>query len=81
MADQIEPNEIVDTIAERLLASAADLPEGFIIEYEIRDLKHLARMLRRRLPVEPFIRDARGMPISARRIPEGDFLIWHFLFL
>lgn len=77
MADQIESDEIVDAIAERLLASAADLPEGFIIECEIRDLKHLAQMLRRRLPVEPFIRNAKGMPISARRIPEGDFLIWH----
>lgn len=77
MADQIESDEIVDAIAERLLTSAADLPEGFIIECEIRDLKHLAQMLRRRLPVEPFIRNAKGMPISARRIPEGDFLIWH----
>jgi hypothetical protein len=35
MADQIEPNEIADTIAERLLASAADLPEGFIITQSV----------------------------------------------
>ena len=38
MADQIESDEIVNAIAERLLTSAADLPEGFIIECEIRNI-------------------------------------------
>jgi hypothetical protein len=76
MMDEIEHNDIVDAIAERLLVPAA-VSEGFIVEYEISDLKPLAQMLKQRLPVGPFIRDARGMPISARRIPEGNFLIWH----
>lgn len=74
--DQIELNDIVDAIAEKLLAPA-DLPEGFIIECEISDLKLLAQMLKQKLPVGPFIKDARGMPISARRIPEGNSLVWH----
>jgi hypothetical protein len=76
MMDQIEHNGIVDAIADRLLVPA-NLPEGFIVEYEISDLKPLAQTLRQRLPVGPSIRNAKGMPISARRIPEGNFLIWH----
>ncbi|MFC1715757.1 hypothetical protein ACFL6S_18965 [Candidatus Poribacteria bacterium] len=77
MTDQNELNNTADAIADRLLVSTVDLPEGFVVECETSDLKLLAQMLRQKLPVEPYIRDARGMPISARRIPEGSFLIWH----
>ena len=81
-AFQAEFNDTVDAIVDKLLTytddfdtpsatQSKDLPEGFIIEYEINNMKALAQMLRQKLPIR--LQKVEGKP----RIPEGNILIWH----
>lgn len=50
----IEFNEIFDAIVDKLENPVDDLPEGFVIEYEVDNLKLLAQTLRQKLPIRPF---------------------------
>ena len=71
-AFQIEFNDIADAIAGRLLNSTDDLPEGSTIEYEISNLKPLAQMLSRKLPIT-----LQRMERKPVKIYEGNVLLWH----
>jgi len=71
-AFQIRFNDIIDAIVDKLLNPTDDLPEGFIIEYEINDLKPLAQMLNRRLPIRLQIIERKSV-----KVPEGNVLLWH----
>ncbi|MBC8235214.1 hypothetical protein H8E77_37185 [bacterium] len=81
-AFQAEFNDTVDVVVDKLLTytddfdtpsatQSKDLPEGFIIEYEINNMKALAQMLRQKLPLK--LQKVEGKP----RIPEGNILLWH----
>ena len=81
-AFQAEFNDTVDVVVDKLLTytddfdtpsatQSKDLPEGFIIEYEINNMKALAQMLRQKLPLK--LQKVEGKP----RIPEGKVLLWH----
>jgi hypothetical protein len=70
-AFQNEFNEIVGDIADKFLSHTDDLPEGFVIEYEINNMKHLAQTLYQKLPIR--LRTMESKP----RIPEGNILLWH----
>ena len=70
-AFRTEFNDTVDAIVDKLLTYTDDLPEGFIIEYEINDMKALAQMLRQKLPLK--LQKVERKP----RIPEGNILLWH----
>jgi hypothetical protein len=70
-AFRIEFKDIVDAIVDKLLTYTDDLPEGFIIEYEINDMKALAQMLRQKLSLK--LQKVEGKP----RIPKGNILLWH----
>jgi len=71
-AFQIRFNDIIDAMVDKLLNPTDDLPEGFIIEYEINDLKPLAQMLNRRLPIRLQIIERKSV-----KVPKGDVLLWH----
>ena len=66
-----EFNDIVDAIVDKLLTHMDDLPEGFIIEYEVNNMKALAQILNQKLPIR--LQRIEGKP----RIPEGNVLLWH----
>jgi hypothetical protein len=69
---QIEFNDIIDAIADKLKTPTDDLYEGFIIEYEISNMSRLAQMLKRKLPIR---KSSGNKPV---KIPEGNvFLLWH----
>jgi len=71
-AFQVEFNDTVDAIVDRLLNPAGDLPEGFVIEYELDNLKSLAQMLNQKIPIR--LRRIEHKPVKA---PEGNILLWH----
>jgi hypothetical protein len=64
-------NSIVNAIVDKLLNPADDLPEGFIIDYEINNLKAPAQMLCQKLPIR--LQRIESNP----RIPKGNVLLWH----
>ena len=70
-----EFNDIVDDIVDKVLNPADDLPEGFIIEYEINNLRPLAATLKQKLLSSPPIRRSIGSDYI--KIPEGNILFWH----
>jgi len=71
----IEFNETLNAIVDKLLNPMGDLPEGFVIEYDIDELKPLAQMLRQKLPIRPPARHI----IGRRRVkmPKGNIVLWH----
>ncbi len=66
-----EFNDTVDAIVDKLLTHMDDLPEGFIIEYEVNNMKALAQILSQKLPIR--LQRIEGKP----KIPEGNVLLWH----
>jgi len=69
---RIEFNDTIDAIAGKLKTPVDDLPEGFIIEYEINNMSRLAQMLKRKLLLR------KGIGNKPVKIPEGNlFLLWH----
>jgi hypothetical protein len=71
-AFQTEFSDIVDAMVDKLLDPADDLSEGYIIEYEIDNLKPLARMLSLKLPIRLQIIERKPT-----RVPGGNVLLWH----
>lgn len=71
-AFQAEFNDVADAIVDRLLSSADDLSEGFVVEYEIGKLKPMAQMLSLKLPIK--LQAVERKPV---RVSEGDVLLWH----
>jgi len=71
----IEFNNTVDAIVDKLQNPVDDLPEGFIIEYEVDNLQLLAQVLRRKLPISPPTRHIIGR--RRVKIPKGNVVLWH----
>jgi len=71
----IEFNDIIDDIVDKLKNPKDDSPEGFIIKYEINNMRYLAQFLTRKLPlIPPTIEDKDNRVQES----EGDiFLLWH----
>jgi hypothetical protein len=71
-AFQTEFNDIADAMVDKLLNPADDLSEGYIVEYELNNLKPLARMLSLKLPIRLQIIERKPT-----KVPEGNVLLWH----